>query len=193
MMDYLQTREEADKNAIGVSGHSRLGKTALLTGALDDRFAFVCSNDSGCSGAAISRGRCNGGESIRAIVERFSFWFCPNYFKYMDKANELPFDQDALLSLIAPRTLSVGSAKQDLWANPPAEFACAKKASEAWTAYGKTPLVIEGAPCVGENYHDGDVGYYVREGTHYLSREDWNRTLDFFDAKIAQKKNGENL
>jgi hypothetical protein len=80
-----------------------------------------------------------------------------------------------------------------LWANPPAEFACAKKASEAWTAYGKTPLVIEGAPCVGENYHDGDVGYYVREGTHYLSREDWNRTLDFFDAKIAQKKKGKNL
>lgn len=30
------------------------------------------------------------GESIRAIVERFPF--CPNYFKYMDKADELPFD-----------------------------------------------------------------------------------------------------
>ena len=41
MMDYLLTRPEANPNAIGVAGHSRLGKTALLTAAIDQRFAFV--------------------------------------------------------------------------------------------------------------------------------------------------------
>ena len=92
MMDYLQTREEADKNAIGVAGHSRLGKMALLTAAMDERFVFSCVNNSGTSGAEISRELCKGGESIGDIVERFPFWFYQNYFKYMDKADELPFD-----------------------------------------------------------------------------------------------------
>ena len=34
VMDFLQTRDEVDKDNICVCGHSRLGKTALLTGAV---------------------------------------------------------------------------------------------------------------------------------------------------------------
>jgi hypothetical protein len=180
MMDYLQTREEADKNAIGVSGHSRLGKTALLTGALDDRFAFVCSNDSGCSGAAISRGRCNGGESIRAIVERFSFWFCPNYFKYMDKANELPFDQHCLMALVAPRRVYIGGAIEDIWADNDSQFLNCVASSPVWKLYGKTGFITDNKmPVCGDIYTDGEVGFHLRAGKHYHSRTDW---LIYMDA-----------
>lgn len=174
MMDYLQTRDEADKNRIGVAGHSRLGKTALLTSALDERFAFVCANNSGCSGAALSRGRCVGGESIKDICERFAYWFCPNYLKYVDNENNLPFDQHCLLALIAPRKVYVGGAIEDVWADNDNQFLNCVESSKAWELYGKTGLIApDRMPICGDIFTDGCVGFHLREGKHYHSRTDW--------------------
>lgn len=184
VMDYLLTRNDIDKDKIGVAGHSRLGKTALVTAAFDERFKFCHSNDSGTCGAALFSKRNERSESIESICRNFGYWFCPEFKKFVDKEKEMPFDQDMLLSLIAPRFLSVGSAEKDLWANPKAEFDCALKASEEWTCYGKKGLIAPETPVVNECYHDGDVGYYVRAGLHYMSRQDWNYMLDFLDKKF---------
>jgi len=57
--------------------------------------------------------------------------------KLSPKETEMPFEQYMLMSLIEPRTLSIGSAIEDLWANPPAEFYSAAKASEIYPRTSK--------------------------------------------------------
>ncbi len=185
VMDWLYTLDEVDKDRVGVAGHSRLGKTALLTAAFDERFVFCHSNNSGSGGAALYAYRNEESEPIENLVKVFPYWFCPNFQKLVDKEKELDFDQHYLLSLIAPRLLSVSSAKDDLWANPIAEQKCAEKASIAWQAFGEKGLTPVEHCEIDKTYHDGKVGYYVREGGHFLSRKDWNFLLDFLDKHLG--------
>jgi hypothetical protein len=174
MMDYLTTRTEADPSKIGVIGHSRLGKTALVTGAFDERFTFVCANDSGCSGAALSRGRCDGGESIKTIYERFPYWFCPNYKQYVENETNMPFDQHCLLSLVAPRVAYVGGAIEDVWADNENQFLNCVASSKVWALYDKKGVIApDRLPVCGDVFTDGEVGFHLRSGKHYLSRTDW--------------------
>ena len=76
-MDYAEHDERLDCAKSVVCGHSRLGKTALLTAALDTRFAFGYSNDSGCAGAALFRGK--KGEQLDDIYRQFPFWFSESF------------------------------------------------------------------------------------------------------------------
>ncbi|MBQ6118203.1 MAG: hypothetical protein IJK98_03130, partial [Clostridia bacterium] len=93
VIDYFITREEIDADRVAVIGHSRLGKTALWCAANDPRVRYVCSNDSGCMGAAYNRARHAGGETLADITRVFPFWFCENLFPYAGREQELPFDQ----------------------------------------------------------------------------------------------------
>lgn len=182
VMDYLCTLPFVDTENVAVIGHSRLGKTALLCGALDERFRFVISNDSGCTGAALSKNK--EGERIEQITDRFPFWFCPRYKRYVGKDDALPFDQHFLLSLIAPRHLMVGSAENDLWACPKNEFLSTAMANEAYAIYGMQGLVHgDQFPIVDTDLAEGDCLYHYRRGEHYLSRIDWNSYMDFIDKK----------
>ena len=174
VMDYLETREEADLHRVAVAGHSRLGKTALLTAALDQRFAAAFSNDSGCSGAAVSRGTCADGETTAEIFKRFPYWFCPRYEVYVNDPATLPFDQHALLSLIAPRVVGVGAADEDHWADNDSQYLCCAAASPVWDLYGKPGfLAPDRLPGIGDEFTDGNVGFHMRAGAHFFSRIDW--------------------
>ncbi|MDD2418636.1 MAG: hypothetical protein PHR18_05540 [Oscillospiraceae bacterium] len=178
VMDYIQTLGGVDAGNVTVVGHSRLGKTALLAGGLDERFAGVISNNSGCSGAAISRG--NRGETIAVICDRFPYWFCPNYRRYAGNETAMPFDQHYLLALTAPRRLYVASSAEDLWADPTGEFLGAAAASEAWEKKGEVGLICpDRLPETGEVFAQGMIGYHVRPGRHYFSRYDWQRYMEF--------------
>jgi hypothetical protein len=183
VMDYLQTRKDIDGGRVAILGHSRLGKVALLAGAFDERFAFVHSNDSGVGGAALYSSIEPPCEDIQRLATVRPYWFSKKYPTFIGKEKSLPFEQDYLLALIAPRILSVGSATDDLNASPQGEFACAKRASAAWKALGVAGLIAPDAATVGERYTDGRVGYYIREGCHYFSRTDWNNALSFFESK----------
>lgn len=162
-MDYLETDDDVDSARVAVIGHSRLGKTALWAGANDRRFAMIVSNDSGCTGATLSRR--DFGETVKMINWHFPHWFCDNYDRYNDCPEALPVDQHELISLCAPRPVCVGSADGDLNADPEGER-----------------LSLEAARPVYELFGAADrLNYHIRKGGHDILLEDWEYYLDHAD------------
>ncbi len=183
--DYLENLENVGK--IAIIGHSRLGKTALLASAMDERFFLTCVNESGCSGAALSRGKIEENESIRNITDVFPFWFCENYMKYRDNEDKLPFDQHLLIAQIAPRSVVVGGALLDVWADNEGQFLSCYLASDVWKLYGKQGIICENKlPCVNDEYLDAEVSFYLRSGAHFLSRYDWNMYMKKFSRLLNE-------
>lgn len=183
VIDYLVTRPELDKDEISVIGHSRLGKTALWCAAQDERVYCAISNNSGYGGAALSK---NGtGEYVRLFVNAGSYdWFCERFLEFDGRDNDKPYDQHYLLALIAPRYICVGSAVEDQGADPASELLSCYAASEAYKKYGLTGLVgSDTLPEAGTSYHDGEIGYHIRPGRHFLSRYDWGQYTKFLDSK----------
>ena len=175
VMDYAETRQDVlDLDCAVVCGHSRLGKTALLAAATDERFTCAYSNESGCSGAAVTRGK--QGEHISDICTNFPYWFCENYTQYKEREDSLPFDQHYLIASIAPRRVCIGSAAEDLWADPAAEQLCCFAASPAFETGFDCP---DRPAAVGEAFFGGHIGYHLRSGQHFFSREDWQRIMQF--------------
>ncbi len=185
VLDYLETDPCIDSERSAVIGHSRCGKTALLCGALDERYMLTVSNSSGCGGAAMHRGKVEGGERIRDII--ITDWFCGNYAEYADRDDELPVDQHMLLSLIAPRALYVQSSAEDTWADPDGEVRSCILAGDAYKLYGKQGLIIDGEIKIDMPYHEGSIAYHRRAGAHAITPFDWKLYMDYAD-KILKRK-----
>ncbi len=181
VLDYLLTLDFIEKSRIGVLGHSRLGKTALWAGANDERFTHVFSNDSGCSGAAITRMKV--GETFPRIAKVFPYWFCENMQTIsasIEASESAPIDQHFLIAASAPRKVYVASAMEDSWADPYSEFLGCHAASPAWKIFDIPGFEAPNRlPSPDERFADGNIGYHLRPGTHFLSRYDWIRYIKF--------------
>jgi hypothetical protein len=164
---------EINPNAIIITGHSRRGKTALLAGALDERFAMVAPNGSGCGGAGSFLVKGYLAEKIADITaeENFKSWFEDDFNQYAQNEISLPFDQHFLRALVAPRIILSTDATEDFWANPIGTQAI----------YEATIPIYQ---FLGVETHNA---IHYRKGSHGFTYEDFGALLNFADKMLLNK------
>jgi (4-O-methyl)-D-glucuronate---lignin esterase len=177
-VDYLVSDRAVDAHRIAALGHSRNGKTALLAAAFDERIAMVFPHQAGCGGTAPSRGRT--GESVKAINDRFPHWFNAQFKAFNDSPERLPFDQHCLVALCAPRPVLFSNGEGDQWSNPSGQFDVLQAAAPVYRLLGVEGLASMQMPPL-RHLVPGRLGYYMREGKHSMTAEDWDIFLNFAD------------
>ena len=177
-VDYLVQDPAVDGRRIAVVGHSRNGKTALLAAAMDDRIALAIPLQAGCGGTAPNRGKV--GESVKRINTAFPHWFNATFKEFNDEPERLPFDQNALVALCAPRPVLFSNAQDDQWANPAGQFEVLQAADPVYRFLGAGGLEAKSMPEPGK-LSDGVLAYYIRPGKHSMTHQDWGAFLDFAD------------
>lgn len=173
VVDYLQMRTDFDLERIVLTGHSRDGKAALLAGALDERFAMVAPNGSGCGGGGCFRNTDSSSESLEQITDpqRFAYWFHPRLRWFAGREDRLPFDQHFLKALVAPRPLLCTEARGDRWANPLGTRRTSLAARDLYAFLDA----------------EDKIGLTYRSGQHDQTLEDWSYLLEFADWHLAGK------
>jgi hypothetical protein len=182
-VDHLEKLPEIDAKRIIAVGHSRLGKTVLLAAAFDGRIAAVIPHQAGCGGTAPSRGTV--GESVKQINDRFPHWFNARFKAFNADPTRLPFDQNGLVALCAPRPVLFSNAQEDQWANPNGQFDVLKAADPVYRFLGAGGLDAKEVPPHGK-VSPGTLGYFIRPGKHSMTREDWQAFLDFADSRLGK-------
>jgi hypothetical protein len=180
-VDYVQKNPDLDAKRVIAVGHSRLGKAALLAAAFDERIALCIPLQAGCGGTAPSRGKV--GESVKRITTSFPHWFTPLFAEFGDRPERLPFDQNCLTALVAPRPVLFSNATEDAWANPAGQFEVLKAAEPVYQLLGAGGLEAKTMPPENE-LSAGVLGYYIRPGKHSMTRGDWKVFLDYTDRRL---------
>jgi (4-O-methyl)-D-glucuronate---lignin esterase len=179
-VDYLMTDSAIDHHRIAALGHSRNGKTALLAAAFDERISIAFPHQAGCGGSAPSRS--NVGESVKAINDRFPHWFNGKFKEFNEHPENLPFDQDCLVALCAPRPVLLTAATGDQWSNPAGQFEVLKAAEPVYTFLGAEGFGQPNMPPI-DHLVGKRLGYYIREGKHSMTPADWKVFMDFADKQ----------
>lgn len=181
-LDYLETDSTVNAKQVGIDGVSRYGKAALITMALDPRFAAVLVGSSGKGGATLLRR--NWGEAVESLAGFSYYWMAGNFMKYgaaeasfpMENASNIPVDSNELIALTAPRLTFIsygvpekGDAK---WLDHKGSFMATVLANPVWPllgAKGLTPLndyTPGNMPPVNTSILDGKLGWRQHDGGH---------------------------
>jgi hypothetical protein len=185
-MDYFETDKAVDARQIGIEGHSRYGKAALVTMAYDARFAIAYVSSSGAGGAALWRR--NFGEQIGNVAGTGEYhWMAGNFLKYAGPLtpNDLPIDSHELIALAAPRPVFIGAGatQGDGWVDARGMFLATVAAGPVYLLLGKKDLGASEFPPMETPLIDGDLAYRQHNGGH-TPAPNWPTFLTFASRYI---------
>jgi hypothetical protein len=177
LLDYFETDPAVHARRVGVQGHSRFGKAALLGMALDERIAIGYIASSGHGGAKLHRRKY--GETIENVANTYYYWMAGNYLKYAGRWDALPVDSHQLIALCAPRPvfLSGGNGPgpvdadgtvpvNDAWIDPRGSFLAAVGAGPVYRLLGVRDLGATEFPPIDTPIIEGHVGFHQHTGGH---------------------------
>jgi hypothetical protein len=196
-LDYLETDRAVDAQHVGIEGVSRYGKAALVTMALDTRFALVLVGSSGEGGAKLHRR--NWGEAVENLTGSGEYhWMAGNFLKYgaaqatfgSKNAGDLPVDAHELIALCAPRLtfISYGVPEKGdaRWLDQQGSYMAAVAAGPVFRLLGAKNLGTR------EDYHtakmppvnvgllDGELAWRQHDGGH-TDAPNWKYFLAWAD------------
>ncbi|MEO6828571.1 MAG: alpha/beta fold hydrolase, partial [Acidobacteriaceae bacterium] len=167
-VDYLFTLPEVDKAKIGLTGHSRNGKQALLAAAFDERIGAVVPSSGNTGSADPWRYTTDMfvNESIANITGAFPHWFLPHLRFFAGREDKLPLDQNMLMAAIAPRGLMMYASFSESEGNPFGFEQCYRSVLNTYRFVG----------------HEENLWLHLRNGEHEFGTEHIEKIVDFFDA-----------
>ena len=161
-LDYFETVPAIDATRVGIEGVSRYGKAALVTLALEERFAVGLIASSGEGG--VSPYRRDFGEMVENLTGGSEYhWMAGNFLKYGTadssfgsmNAGDLPVDSHSLIALAAPRAtfISYGVPERGdaLWLDQQGSYMATVAASEVFELLGVRGLGT------GEHYQTAEL------------------------------------
>jgi GH35 family endo-1,4-beta-xylanase len=179
-LDYFKTDPAIDASKVGITGHSRYGKAALVTMAYDERFAIGFISSSGAAGAKLHRR--NAGEVVENVAASGEYhWMAGNYIKYAGPLtwDDLPVDSHELIALCAPRPVFISSGdKGDGWVDARGMFMAAAAAGPVYKLYGKKPLRTTEFPPLETSLTDSDIAFRQHSGGH-TPGPNWPTFIEF--------------
>jgi hypothetical protein len=196
LLDYLESDPDVDSKKVGVMGHSRGGKAALVAQVDDPRFAIGFISSSGAGGADLYRR--NYGETMGNITGTNEFhWFAGNFLRYGamgHSANDMPVDSHEFIALVAPRAVFIGGGALltdpvyvpgDAWQDAQGMFMAAVAASPVWDLLGAKGLGTTTFPPMGTLIDSGDVAFRQHEYGH-TPAPNWPYFIEFADKEFKK-------
>lgn len=174
-VDALLLTGLAAPGRIGVIGHSRGGKAALLAGATDPRIAATIAHNSGTGGGASLMVVGEGSESLVALAARFPHWLGPRATETETQQRITEIDCLPMLQAIAPRGLCLLQASDDIWANPPGTHYAFEQLRPAWAAHDRQHC----------------IDWQERTGGHPMTGLDWQRAAAFLQRVVDGESPGD--
>lgn len=200
-LDYLETDKAVDAKHVGIEGVSRYGKAALVTMALDTRFALVLVGSSGEGGAKLHRR--NWGEQVENLTATGEYhWMAGNFLKYgaaeasfgSKNAGNLPVDAHELIALCAPRPTFIsygvperGDAK---WLDQEGSYMATVAAQPVFRLLGAKDLGVSEdyrsakMPPVNEGLLSGQLAWRQHSGGH-TDGPNWKYFIAWADKFIG--------
>ena len=176
-----------------VTGHSRYGKAAMLAAAFDDRISICCPSEPGGSGIQSNRYKVEGkifnwNTSYYPKADRVygktetptvsygagNSWFPETAEMFVNKDNQIPFDSDEIIALVAPRPFFVVSGMDTHWLGNEGGVASVQAAAEVYDYIGTTEI------------EKNNIAIRCRQSDHVFYPQDFCFALAIMDREFKQ-------